>query len=111
MKTIQSDTQDAVNAMEASTQGVVQGAVRSDAVGVTLSEIEAVSDQLARLIQNISDATRSQAQTAEQVVGNMERILGVTEQATERTHRSAEAVAKLSVLSDELKVSVSGFKL
>ncbi len=111
VKTIQSDTQDAVNAMEASTQGVVQGAVRSDAVGVTLSEIEAVSDQLARLIQNISDATRSQAQTAEQVVGNMERILGVTEQATERTHRSAEAVAKLSVLSDELKVSVSGFKL
>jgi len=111
VKTIQSDTQDAVNAMEASTQGVVQGAVRSDAVGVTLAEIEAVSDQLARLIQNISDATRNQAQTAEQVVENMERILGVTEQATERTHRSAEAVAKLAVLSDELKVSVSGFKL
>jgi len=111
VKTIQSDTQDAVNAMEASTQGVVQGAARSDAAGVSLAEIESVSDQLARLIQNISDATRSQARTAEQVVANMEQILGVTEQTSERTRRSAEAVARLAMLSDELKVSVSGFKL
>jgi twitching motility protein PilJ len=111
VKTIQSDTQDAVNAMEASTQGVVQGAARSDAAGVSLAEIESVSDHLARLIQNISDATRSQARTAEQVVANMEQILGVTEQTSERTRRSAEAVARLAMLSDELKVSVSGFKL
>jgi twitching motility protein PilJ len=111
VKTIQSDTQDAVNAMEVSTQGVVQGAARSDAVGISLAEIEAVSDQLARLIQNISDATQTQARTAEQVMGNMRQILGVTEQTTESTKRSAESVAQLGVLSDELKVSVSGFKL
>ena len=111
VKTIQSDTQDAVNAMETSTQGVVQGAARSDAVGLSLAEIEAVSDQLARLIQNISDATRSQANTAEQVMANMQQILGVTEQTSHRARRSAESVAQLAVLSDELKVSVSGFKL
>jgi twitching motility protein PilJ len=111
VKTIQSDTQDAVNAMETSTQGVVLGAARSDAVGLSLAEIEAVSDQLARLIQNISDATRSQANTAEQVMANMQQILGVTEQTSHRARRSAESVAQLAVLSDELKVSVSGFKL
>ena len=111
VKTIQSDTQDAVNAMESSTQGVVQGAARSDAVGVSLAEIEAVSDQLARLIQNISDATQSQAKTAEQVTAFMQKILGVTEQTSHRTRRSAESVAQLAVLADELKVSVSGFKL
>jgi twitching motility protein PilJ len=111
VKTIQSDTQDAVNAMEASTQGVVQGAARSDAVGVSLAEIEAVSDQLARLIQNISDATRSQAKTAERVMGTMQQILNVTEQASQRTRQSAESVTQLAMLSDELKVSVSGFKL
>ncbi len=111
VKTIQSDTQDAVNAMETSTQGVVQGAARSDAVGVSLAEIESVSDQLARLIQNISDATRVQARTAEQVMANMEQILGVTDQASERSRRSAESVAQLAMLSDELKVSASGFKL
>ncbi len=111
VKTIQSDTQDAVNAMEASTQGVVQGAARSDAAGNSLAEIEAVSDQLAHLIQNISAATRSQARTAEQVKDNMQDILMVTEQASQRTQRSAESVAQMTVLSDELKISVSGFKL
>ena len=111
VKTIQSDTQDAVNAMETSTQGVVLGAARSDAAGISLAEIETVSDQLAHLIQNISDATRSQANTAEQVMANMQQILGVTEQASQRARSSAESVAQLAVLSDELKVSVSGFKL
>ena len=111
VKTIQSDTQDAVNAMESSTQGVVQGAARSDAVGVSLAEIESVSDQLARLIQNISDATRSQARTAEQVMQTMQQILDVTEQASDRTRRSVASVTQLAMLSDELKVSVSGFKL
>ncbi len=111
VKTIQSDTQDAVNAMEVSTQGVVQGAAKAEIVGTSLQEIEAVSDQLARLIQNISDSTGSQARTAEQVMGNMQQILGVTEQASDRTRQSAESVAQLATLSDELKVSVSGFKL
>ena len=111
VKTIQSDTQNAVNAMETSTQGVVQGAARSDAAGHSLSEIETVSEQLARLINNISDATRTQAISAEQVVANMQQILEVTEQASQHAQRSAQSVEELSVLSDELKISASGFKL
>ncbi len=111
VKTIQSDTQDAVNAMETSTQGVVEGAARSDAVGHSLAEIEAVSDELAGLIQSISDATQAQAKTAEHIAGNMQDILDVTGQASEGARRSAQSIGQLAVLSDELKVSVSGFKL
>ena len=40
VKTIQADTQDAVAAMEKSTQGVVEGAKLSDAAGQALSEID-----------------------------------------------------------------------
>jgi twitching motility protein PilJ len=97
--------------METSTQGVVQGAARSDAAGHSLSEIETVSEQLARLINNISDATRTQAISAEQVVANMQQILEVTGQASQHAQRSAQSVEELSVLSDELKISASGFKL
>ena len=111
VKTIQSDTQDAVNAMEASTQGVVEGTSRSDAAGQSLAEIEAVSDELARLIQSISDATQAQAGTAEHIAGNMRRILASTEQASDGARRSAESIGQLAVLSNDLKVSVSGFKL
>ncbi len=111
VKTIQSDTQDAVNAMESSTQGVVEGTLRSDAAGNSLAEIESVSDQLARLIQSISDATQAQASTAERIAGNMQRILEVTGQASTAARVSASSINELAVLSNELKVSVSGFKL
>jgi twitching motility protein PilJ len=111
VKTIQSDTQDAVNAMESSTQGVVEGTVRSDAAGSSLAEIESVSDQLARLIQSISEATQAQASTAERITGNMQRILEVTGQASTAARGSAQSIGELAVLSNELKVSVSGFKL
>jgi len=111
VKTIQSDTQDAVNAMESSTQGVVEGTLRSDAAGNSLAEIESVSDQLARLIQSISMATQAQAGTAERIAGNMQRILEVTGQASTAARVSASSINELAVLSNELKVSVSGFKL
>ena len=39
VKTIQADTQDAVAAMERSTQGVVEGAKLSDNAGTALTEI------------------------------------------------------------------------
>jgi twitching motility protein PilJ len=111
VKTIQSDTQDAVNAMESSTQGVVEGTVRSDAAGSSLAEIESVSDQLAGLIQNISQATQAQASTAERIANNMQRILEVSGQASAAARGSASSIGELAVLSNELKVSVSGFKL
>jgi len=111
VKTIQSDTQDAVNAMESSTQGVVDGTLRSDAVGLSLAEIESVSERLARLIQSISDATQAQAQTAERISTGMREIMGVTGKATDSARRSAESVGQLGHMSNELKVSVSGFKL
>ena len=110
-KTIQSDTQDAVRAMESSTQGVVEGTVLSDAAGHSLAEIEAVSDDLARLIQSISDATQAQTGSALQIADNMREILAVTGQASDGARRSAASIGQLSLLSDELKVSVSGFKL
>lgn len=111
VKTIQSDTQDAVNAMEASTQGVVEGTVRSDAAGSSLAEIESVSDQLAGLIQSISEATQAQAETAERISANMRRILEASGQASSAARGSAGSIGELAVLSNELKVSVSGFKL
>jgi len=54
VKAIQTDTQDAVAAMERSTQGVVQGARLSDTAGTALTEIDQVSRRLAELIEQIS---------------------------------------------------------
>ena len=111
VKTIQTDTQDAVSAMEQSTQGVVEGAKLSDAAGQALSEIGQVSRNLADLIQDISSATQNQAESATRVATLMQDILQVTEQTTAGTQRTAEAVDELTALASELKGSVAGFKV
>ena len=111
VKTIQTDTQDAVSAMEQSTQGVVEGAKLSDAAGQALSEIGDVSRNLADLIQDISTSTQDQANSATQVARLMQDILHVTEQTTAGTQRTAQAVDELTALASELKGSVAGFKV
>lgn len=111
VKTIQTDTQDAVSAMEQSTRGVVEGAKLSDAAGQALSEIGDVSRNLADLIQSISSSTQNQADSATQVARLMQDILHVTEQTTAGTQRTAQAVDELTALASELKGSVAGFKV
>jgi twitching motility protein PilJ len=111
VKTIQTDTQDAVSAMEQSTQGVVEGAKLSDAAGQALAEIGQVSRDLSNLIENISTSTQDQADSATQVARQMQEILSVTEQTTAGTQRTAEAVDELNALASELKGSVAGFKV
>jgi twitching motility protein PilJ len=111
VRTIQTDTQDAVSAMEKSTQGVVEGTRRSDAAGQALGEIGEVSQRLAQLIENISQTTQAQARAAGAVAVSMRSILGVTEQTTEGTKRTAASVGQLAGLARDLKGSVANFKL
>jgi twitching motility protein PilJ len=111
VKTIQTDTQDAVSAMEQSTRGVVDGAKLSDAAGQALAEIGQVSRNLSDLIENISTSTQGQANSATKVARLMQDILRVNEQTTTGTQRTAEAVDELTALASELKGSVAGFKV
>ena len=111
VKLIQTDTQDAVSAMEQSTQGVVEGAKLSDAAGQALSEIGQVSRQLSGLIENISTTTSQQAQSAGAVAQNIQDILKINEQTASGTRQTAESVRQLAALAQELKQSVSGFKV
>jgi twitching motility protein PilJ len=111
VKTIQTDTQDAVGAMERSTQGVVEGARLSDAAGTALGEIDRVSRQLAELIAQISNQALSEAQSANVVAANIQHIFAVTEQTGEGTRSTAQMVRELSRTAEELKQSVARFKI
>lgn len=111
VKTIQTDTNSAVAAMEKSTEGVVEGAQLSDAAGRALAEIENVTNSLARLIESISSATDAQTQVASTVTKNMQQIQEITTQTTEGTKSTASSVGQLTTLAKELRESVAGFKL
>lgn len=111
VKSIQRDTQDAVEAMERSTRGVVEGTQTADEADRALREIEQISTRLAGLITSISSATQQQVVSATQVAGSMKLILGVTQQTTEGTKKTARSAARLTELAVALKKSVSGFRL
>ncbi len=111
VRTIQTDTQDAVTAMEKSTQGVVEGTKLSDAAGTALADIGRVSRQLAELIERIAGTTNDQAQSAGGVAQSMERILSVTEQTSQGTRQAAQSIGQLATLARELKASVARFRV
>ena len=111
VKTIQTDTQDAVAAMERSTQGVVQGARLSDNAGTALSEIDRVSRRLAELIEQISASTSQEASQANEVASNIQHIFAMTEQTGESTRTTANQVRDLARMADELRQSVARFKI
>jgi twitching motility protein PilJ len=111
VKAIQTDTQDAIGAMERSTQGVVEGAKLSDNAGTALTEIDRVSRRVADLIEQISSAASKEATLANVVAENIQHIFAVTEQTGEGTRVTSTQVRELSKMAEELRQSVSRFKI
>jgi twitching motility protein PilJ len=111
VKAIQTDTQDAVAAMERSTQGVVQGAQLSDAAGAALVDIDRVTRQLSALVEDISTQASAEAHSANIVASNIQHIFAVTEQTGDGTRSTAQIVRELSRTAEELRQSVSRFKI
>ena len=111
VRTIQTDTQDAVAAMERSTQGVVEGARLSDAAGTALADIDRVTHELSDLIARISDEALREAASANVVAANIQHIFAVTEQTSEGTRSTAQMVRELSRTAEELRTSVARFKI
>ncbi len=111
VRTIQADTNEAVASMEKSTAGVVSGAQLAEDAGNSLDEIERVSNQIAGLVQTISDAAGNQAEQASEVSRTMSAIEDITVQTAEGTRATGEAIGRLADMATELRSSVAGFKL
>lgn len=111
VKTIQTDTNEAVISMEQTTAEVVRGAHLAQDAGVALEEIETVSRNLADLIQNISNAARQQAASAGHISNTMNVIQEITSQTTAGTIATARSIGNLAEMANELRQSVAGFKL
>ena len=111
VKTIQTDTNEAVSSMEQTTSEVVRGAERAHAAEGALEEIETVSADLAELIQDISTAAKHQATTAGHISRTMNVIQDITSQTLSGTNNTAQSIGELAELAVDLRNSVSGFKL
>jgi len=111
VKTIQSDTNEAVISMERSTTDVVGGALLAENAGAALDEIESVSNQIANLVQNISRSARDQATAAGDITRNMNVLREISEQTADATGATSQSIGKLADLATQLRNSAAGFRL
>ena len=111
VKTIQTDTNEAVISMEQSTAGVVSGAKLAVDAGDALVEIENVSNRLADLITTISENAKQQSNAATNISDTMNVIQEITTQTSAGTNETAASIGNLAELANDLRKSVSGFKL
>ena len=111
VKTIQTDTNEAVSSMEQTTAEVVKGAELANSAGTALEEIETVSTNLAELIQDISEAAKHQATTSAHISNTMNVIQEITSQTLSGTNDTANSIGELAGMAVEMKDSVSGFIL
>ena len=111
VRTIQADTNEAVMSMESTTSEVVRGARLAKDAGEALEEVQSVSNTLADLIQNISNAAQQQADSAGHISNTMNIIQDITSQTSSGTMTTARSVGQLSEMAVALQESVSGFKL
>ncbi|WP_350656032.1 methyl-accepting chemotaxis protein [Psychrobacter sp. S1-30-MNA-CIBAN-0213] len=111
VKTIQADTSEAVMSMETTTSEVVRGARLAKDAGEALEEVQSVSNTLADLIQNISNAAQQQAESAGHISNAMNIIQDITSQTSSGTMATARSVGELSEMAAALQESVTGFKI
>jgi len=111
VRTIQTDTNEAVVSMERSTTDVVGGALLAENAGAALEEIEQVSNQIASLVQNISGSSRQQSSAAQDIARNMQVLKEISAQTADSTGATSVAIAKLAELSSGMRKAAQGFRL
>jgi methyl-accepting chemotaxis protein len=111
IQSVQTDTGEAMAAMEETTREVVSGSRLAVEAGQRLSLIVDVSRQISELVQQISEAAQRQASGSEAVSRNVSGISSVTQQTAEGARQAAASIRKLAALAADLNDSVSRFRL
>ncbi|WP_322629747.1 methyl-accepting chemotaxis protein [Halothiobacillus sp.] len=111
VNTIQTDTSEAMLAMEQTTTNVVSGAALAENAGKALREIETVSLSLSEQISQIAKVTEQEAAVATDLRETVNSIRAETQATTEKAIRAADEIGALGSLSLELNNSVAGFKM
>ena len=111
VKVIQSETQDAVVAMEHETQAVEAGSASALRTGDVFKEISTIAQRSAELAQSIASSAADQTASTDKVGRSIKDFTGgavATQKATDSARMTVEDMAKLA---ESLTASVSQFKL
>lgn len=110
VQTITEETNEIVQAIELGTTQVVEGAHLVKETKHSLQQIVEVSHQIDKLVQSISQATVSQAQTSQAVTLLMKEIAKTSEHTAHSSRNVSMSLQQTVEVAQELQESVSVFK-
>ncbi len=111
IRSMQADTQNAVSAMERSTQEVVAGAQTTSNAGEALNRIEEVSSELNNLVSAITEATQQQTEEAKNITDRMSEILQISTNTARGVEQTTSGMKTISMLAEQLDDAMGQFKL
>jgi twitching motility protein PilJ len=111
VESIQQETSELVQAMEASTVLVVEGTNLVEEARKSLSQIMQVSRQVNELFQEISLATTSQVRTSESVRSLMFTLSRQSQHSSEVSRNVSIALRETVEVANQLQASVQTFKV
>ena len=111
VENIQLETSEVVRAMELGTNQVIEGTHLVADTKKSLGQISDVSRQINQLVQSISSATVSQAQTSQAVTHLMKEIAKVSERTTESSRQVSSSLKQTVEVAQQLQASVGTFKV
>ena len=111
IKTIQSDSKEAISSIEHATTKALLGNKLSREASSSLEKIEALSHRLSEQVSNITTAAEQQGKEALSASDNMNIIQEITMQASTGNDENIASISRLLELSNELRASASSYKL
>ena len=111
IESIQTETRNAVQAIELGSRDVEVGVEKTSASGAALKQIIQMSEQVGDMISQIATAATEQSSATEQVNSNVSQISSLTQGSSLAAEQTAKACADLSTMALDLQNLVSQFKL
>lgn len=111
IRSVQTETNEAISAMEATTREVVEGSAVAGEAGERLSLIETVSQHISDLVRGISEVARRQAESSEQVASTVAEVSRATQTTASGALQAAENIRRLASMVNTLNESLSRFRV
>jgi methyl-accepting chemotaxis protein len=111
VSSIQSETSEAVRAMEIATKEVESGVAKTSASGAALREIIEMSTGVRSMIAQIAGSTAEQLHDATQVNDSLAQISNLARESSASADQTASACSDLSRLAANLRGMVNQFQL
>ncbi|WLT40007.1 methyl-accepting chemotaxis protein [Synechocystis sp. B12] len=109
--TIQAETNEVVNAMEAGTEQVVVGTKLVEETRRSLNQITAVSAQISGLVEAITSAAIEQSQTSESVTQTMALVAQIADKNSSEASGVSATFKELLAVAQSLQEAVKQFKV